>query len=175
MTRRRPSGFTLIELLVVVAIIGVLSSIVLVSLNTARLKGRDAAREEEIHSIQNALELYFTENGYYPASGGAASPNGGWSSSNDSSWAMLQTKLAPYISKLPTDPAQSPSGWGATGNVFSYFSLGYGCSQHWYMIVYHLESSTRTNQSVTACNGTNFDYGSNDPSIITVGMNGSGH
>jgi prepilin-type N-terminal cleavage/methylation domain-containing protein len=176
MNNRRSSGFTLIELLVVIAIIGILSSVVLASLNTARSKGRDAARQESIRSIQNALELYYTTNGFYPASGGASSPNGGWSSSNDNSWTTLQTALAPYIPKLPTDPAQSSSDWAGNGyNVFSYYSLGYGCSQKWYMIVYHLESSTEPNRSVTPCSGMVFNYGSSNASIVTVGMNGSGY
>ena len=55
-------GFTLIELLVVVAIIGILSSIVLASLNSARKKGRDARRVRDIKQLQLALELYYDAN-----------------------------------------------------------------------------------------------------------------
>jgi type II secretion system protein G len=62
-------GFTLIELLVVIAIIGLLSSIVLASLNTARAKARDASRLEEIKQIKTALEFYYDQNGFYPSLG----------------------------------------------------------------------------------------------------------
>ena len=60
-------GFTLIELLVVIAIIGILASIVLASLNSARVKSRDARRVADIKQMQLALELYFDANGSYPA------------------------------------------------------------------------------------------------------------
>jgi prepilin-type N-terminal cleavage/methylation domain-containing protein len=60
-------GFTLIELLVVIAIIGVLSSIVISSFNSARTGARDAKRLEEFYSIRNALELYYSDFGRYPS------------------------------------------------------------------------------------------------------------
>jgi len=59
-------GFTLIELLVVIAIIGILSSVVLASLNSARTKARDAKRVGDLKQIQIALELYYDANSRYP-------------------------------------------------------------------------------------------------------------
>lgn len=61
-------GFTLIELLVVIAIIGILSSVVLASLNSARTKARDTRRVADLKQVQIALELYFDANGKYPTS-----------------------------------------------------------------------------------------------------------
>src|SRR5205809_1035919 len=62
-------GFTLIELLVVIAIIGLLSSIVLASLNAARSKANDAARIANIKSLKTAMELYYNDYNTYPQSG----------------------------------------------------------------------------------------------------------
>jgi general secretion pathway protein G len=61
-------GFTLIELLVVIGIIGLLSTLAVVALGSARQKARDSKRLSDMKQIQTALELYFTDNNAYPAS-----------------------------------------------------------------------------------------------------------
>lgn len=58
----KQSGFTLIELLVVIAIIGILASVVLSSLTTARDKGSDAAISLTIKNMQTEAELYYDTN-----------------------------------------------------------------------------------------------------------------
>jgi len=59
-------GFTLIELLVVISIIAILSAIVLASLQDARRKGRDAVRIRSMIETRTALQMYFSDKGYYP-------------------------------------------------------------------------------------------------------------
>lgn len=100
---RNQKGFTLIELLVVIAIIGVLSSVVLASLNTARERAANAKRLSDMKQIQNALELYaLTNSGNYP--------NLGWSyACSAATWTSLQTSLAPYMAQVPMDPTHSCS------------------------------------------------------------------
>ncbi len=58
-------GFTLIELLVVVAIIGILASVVLASLNTARNKGKDASAQASMSSMRAQAELGVDASGTY--------------------------------------------------------------------------------------------------------------
>lgn len=60
-------GFTLIEMLVVIAIIGLLSSVVVIGLSGARQKARDAKRVADIRQIQNGLEVAYTAVDGYPA------------------------------------------------------------------------------------------------------------
>lgn len=93
-------GFTLIELLVVIAIIGLLASIVLASLSTARSKAGDAALIEDVKSFKTALELYYTDNGGYPTAVDA-----GYCGSNGDcrfDAPTLKNKLVPkYIGSIP--------------------------------------------------------------------------
>ena len=67
--KSKKKGFTLIELLVVISIIGLLSSVVLASLASAREKARDSATLQNIKQLKLAMDLYKSDKGYYPAAG----------------------------------------------------------------------------------------------------------
>jgi prepilin-type N-terminal cleavage/methylation domain-containing protein len=130
-TKTNPSkyskGFTLIELLVVIAIIGLLSSIVLAALNTARQRGRDAKRLSDLEQVQNALEEYeSSNNGNYPSTVGVGCPGNycgvcsGFGSKSTTGATGWVPNLAPQdISVLPTDPL--PIG---ANNCYIYISDG---------------------------------------------------
>ena len=68
----KKGGFTLIELLVVIAIIGILSSVVLVSLNSARQKGKDARVISDVQQIRTALESGYNGSAYPDLNASAA-------------------------------------------------------------------------------------------------------
>lgn len=105
------SGFTLIELLVVIAIIGVLSGIVLVSINSARAKSRDGKRLSEIRSLRIALELYRDDNSTVPQ-------DSGWIGSMTPSQNLNSLVSLGYIGKLPSDP-----NFTGTNNDFYYRNI----------------------------------------------------
>ncbi len=71
---KQRSGFTLVEMLVVVAIIGLLSSTILIGLSEARRKARDARRITDLRQVQNGLENYYSDRRSYP--GSPSSPSG---------------------------------------------------------------------------------------------------
>lgn len=138
-TRR---GFTLIELLVVIAIIGVLSSIVLSSLNASRVKARDTARKVQGRQFQRAIETYFVDNGTYPV---VAYPM-----SFDS--ASITSLLVPsYISSIPIDSTNTS---GVT----------YYGSANGYVLNISMENQTQVSPSAYSCKlGTGNTYTSYYP------------
>lgn len=116
---KQNKGFTLIELMVVILIIAVLGAMGMVAYGQANKSARDGKRKADIESIRQALILYRTENGCYPASHNSIVPT--------------------YISTMPTDPQPSSysygysptNGWitcpgtgatGANGFILTYYS-----------------------------------------------------
>ena len=65
MTKNTQKGFTLIELLVVIAIIGILATIVLTSLSSARLKATDAKTQGQLSSMRATAESFYSTNSNY--------------------------------------------------------------------------------------------------------------
>lgn len=127
-------GFTLIELLMVIAIIGILASIVMVNLVSARQKGRDAKRIADIKNIQLSLEEYYNDNLYYPLN--------------------IYTALKPtYMSVVPYDPnSTTVCTDGSQASCYVYAALnasgsGVSCASS-HAVRYHLGAALEANTSI---------------------------
>jgi len=99
-------GFTLIELLVVIAIIGILAAVVLVSLNSGRIRARDARRLSDLQAISLALELYVNQFDVYPDDAGSP----GTEPDNDSFLTVTAELVAQkFLQTQPVDPLPTRS------------------------------------------------------------------
>ncbi|HEY4495789.1 MAG TPA: type II secretion system protein [Candidatus Paceibacterota bacterium] len=143
----KKNGFTLMELLVVIAIIGILSSIVIASMTSARQKARDTKRISDIKQLQLALALFADANSnHYPAT--------------LSTCAQTTCLASTYIPAIPTPP---------TGGSYSYAALGSSSctSYHLGALLEVAGSSVLLDDSdadaVNVCSDSAFDFTGTDP------------
>jgi len=139
-------GFTLIELLVVIAIIGILSSVVLASLSTARTKSRDVARVATVKQIGNGLALYQLDlNDYPPIAQNECGGTEGYTIASNDFMSSLVTGR--YLPSFPVDPGNLNCGIQYVRDSASSYRLFYrleagatppstGCNQPptWYCV-----------------------------------------
>lgn len=111
-------GFTLIELLVVIAIIGLLSTLAVVALGSARVKARDSKRLSDLKQLQTALELYYTDQNAYPTGSAVTLGAGNYACLNSSGWAATGCANA-YMGSVPTDPQTGTYVYTAASSSYS--------------------------------------------------------
>jgi len=85
--RKLKNGFTLIELLVSISIIIVLSSVAIVSYQSANRRARDDRRKADLEKIRAALEMYRLDESEYPPD-----------------YLVLDDDPDPYLNEIPDDP-----------------------------------------------------------------------
>jgi general secretion pathway protein G len=109
-------GFTLIEILVTVIIIAILTAIAVVSYTSINRRSRDVKRKSALEKVRQALEMYRSDNGFYPA----VDP------SNFGTLSDLSSVLVPtYLPSIPLDP-KSTQGYyyqatnGSNSNYYGY-------------------------------------------------------
>ncbi|MCX6764394.1 MAG: type II secretion system protein [Candidatus Nealsonbacteria bacterium] len=121
-------GFTLIELLVVIAIIGILSSIVLVSLGSTRGKARDARRQSDVRQMGLAMEMYYdSHNSVYTTTD------------------PMTTGVTNFLSPFPQDPTAGKSYQWVTN---SGAACGGAAIGQWYCIWATTEQGTQAGMNM---------------------------
>ncbi len=118
----------MIELLVVIAIIGILATIVLVSLNTARAKARDARRSSDMHQIALAMEMYYDSQSpstYLPLPVANVS-------------IPAASAIGTYLNPVPLDPSNSGS------QIYKWVGQAAAAPSTWYCAWVQLEVPAAT-------------------------------
>ncbi len=91
-------AFTLVELLVVISIITFLSSLVMASVSSAKIKANDAIIAQDVRQVQTATELYYTDKRSYPTTTISNDP---CEKFNEVAQTLVNGK---YLSKAPVHP-----------------------------------------------------------------------
>lgn len=155
--RKNSPGFTLIELLVAITILGILSTIALSSFRSSQIRSRDAKRKSDLKQIANALEMFYSDKGFYPSySNGKILACPYYSSTTPSicQWGAADynsefrdaDRDVLYFKSLPKDPGG-----------FSYYYVSNGQS---FQIFAHLENNKDQNCINSDCSSTGVPVGS---------------
>lgn len=121
---RKQQGFTLIEIMVVVVILGILAAIVVQKIGGRPEQARVVRAKQDISSIQNAMELYKLDNGFYPSTdqGIDALVTQPTTDPTPQNWHQ-------YLQQLPKDPWGQPYHYLNPGehgdiDIFTYGQTG---------------------------------------------------
>lgn len=115
--KKRDQGFTIVELLIVIVVIGILAALVLNSFQGVQARARDTERRTDINALATQLEVYYNDNGGYPALANitdtSATP---WASTN--------------LKGLDLEALKDPKGvlYGGTGATYTYTPLPANCT-----------------------------------------------
>jgi type II secretion system protein G len=123
-------GFTLIELLVVIAVIGILSTVVLVSLSGVREDARDSRRQSDMSQINLAMEMYNVSVGSYPTM---------------SAGTNTLSSIGTYLAAVPVDPS----------NVSPYYYTWLAGTGSSYCVYVQLEGTDATTYYCASNKGVN--------------------
>lgn len=97
MMKHRSTGFTIVELLIVIVVIGILAAITIVAFNGVQQRARYANLQQDVKSLQKAVELYYADNGTYPETGTGFG--------NTTNLTTIVGLTPTYIARTPTFPS----------------------------------------------------------------------
>lgn len=157
--RMTHQGFTLLELLVTATMIAVLTVIGIVSYSSVNKRSRDVKRKSDVEQIRSALEMFRSDNGYYPENG-----SGNWVNATSLEISAGPALVPTYLPSIPTDPqAQSSPPKAYYYKAENLQALNY----YGYCICACLESSPCTTVISNTCNAgdvtANCNYYSKNP------------
>jgi len=151
--QQKRHGFSLLEVLVAASIILVLTAVGVTSYVSITKRSRDARRVSDIEQLRQALEMYRSENGYYPN----ANPGSFGAATN------LGVLVPTFMPAIPTDPKASPA------NPYQYQATNLvGSNYYGYCLAAVFEAATGSN----SCSGItlpaalpsgNYNYGARHP------------
>jgi len=114
MAHNKSKGFTLMELIVVIAIIGVLASIVLTSLNTVRIKGSDASAKSALGQLRAQAEMYYDTHHNYGVSTSECSTVAGDAMFDGDTMANIIQNLGTHTSTSSITCASDSNAWAVS-------------------------------------------------------------
>lgn len=145
-------GFTLVELLVVISIVGLLSTIAVVSLSTVRKQSRNTKRNADVKQLVTAFSLGLDAGGTYPSTGGDAWKCISTACTNYLSSNTVDAFFQPFMPNKPTDPNDGNSR-GNSGYVYNGASAAAGNLP---TIVYFLEPPATCSVGVAYVTNANY-------------------
>lgn len=108
--RTKRFGFTLVEVLIVVALIGLLTTVAVLSVQNRRASARDTKRVADIKKIQTALESYYYNQGHYP--------------DTEEFTTSLATSGVVYLEQIPIAPTPADGDCSDEENAYTYTATG---------------------------------------------------
>lgn len=105
---KRCRAFTLVELLIVIVVLAVLAAIVIPKFGDSGMRSREASLRSNLKIARNAVDLFKTDTGAFPASiadlAGASAPSNGKDSGGTSKAITATDYKGPYLAEVPKDP-----------------------------------------------------------------------
>jgi len=104
---KRSRAFTLVELLIVIVVLAVLAAIVIPKFNDSGTRGRESSLRANLKVVRNAVELFKTDTGAYPAAladlAATTAPANGKDNSGTQKAITAADYKGPYVAEVPND------------------------------------------------------------------------